>query len=159
MEVVALAVVHGDPVAVHLGDAVRGPRVERGALGLRHLLHLAEHLRARGLVEADARVDGADGVEHPGHAERCRLPREHRLAPGGLHEGLGGEVVHLVGTVIAQDVEDRDLVEEVAGDELDAVLEVGDPLEVHACSTGAPCRSPRSPWRGEARRGSCRPGR
>jgi hypothetical protein len=44
VEVVALPVVDGHPVAVDLGDAVGGAGVERGALGLGHLLNLAEHL-------------------------------------------------------------------------------------------------------------------
>ncbi len=43
-EVVALSVVNGDVVAVHLGDAVRAARVERSRFCLRHLAHLAEHL-------------------------------------------------------------------------------------------------------------------
>ena len=33
----ALAIVHRDPVAVHLGDAVRAPRIERRRLALRRL--------------------------------------------------------------------------------------------------------------------------
>ena len=48
----------------------------------------------------------------------------------GLHEGLGGQVVHLVGRLLPQDVDQRHLVEQVAGHEGDAVLEVGDALEV-----------------------------
>ena len=42
---VALAVVDDDVVPEHLGAAVRRPRVERRALGLRRLADLAEHLR------------------------------------------------------------------------------------------------------------------
>ena len=51
-----------------------------------------------------------------------------------LHERLGGEVVHLVGPVLAQDRDERGLVEQVARRgvrvEHDAVLQVGDALEV-----------------------------
>ena len=131
MELVALAVVDGDPVAVDLGHAVGAARVERRRLALGDLLHLAEHLRRAGLVEADLGVDEADGVEQAGDAHGRRLARQHRLAEAGLHEGLGGQVVDLGRPVVAQDVDERDLVEEVAGDELDLVLDVGDALEVH----------------------------
>src|SRR5262249_57175205 len=51
VEAVALAVVDGDMVAVHLGHAVRAPRVKRGGLALRRLAHLAEHLARARLVE------------------------------------------------------------------------------------------------------------
>ena len=44
VQAVALAVVDGDPVAVHLRHAVRAARVERRRLALRHLADLAEHL-------------------------------------------------------------------------------------------------------------------
>src|SRR5712691_2596285 len=43
-EVVALAIVHRDGVAVHLGDAVRAARVKGRVLVLGRLPHLAEHL-------------------------------------------------------------------------------------------------------------------
>ena len=101
VEVVALAVVDGDPVAVDLRHPVGTARIEGGALRLGHLLHLAEHLRGAGLVEADLRIDRPDRVEHSGHAQRGGLTGQHRLAPRGLHEGLGGQVVDLGGSVVA----------------------------------------------------------
>ena len=67
---VALAIVDGDVVPVDLGHAVRAARIEGRVLVLRHLLHLAEHLRGRRLVEADRRIDAADRLEHARHAER-----------------------------------------------------------------------------------------
>ena len=128
---VALAVVHRDPVAVDLGHAVGTAGVERRRFALGDLEHLAEHLGRARLVEADLGVDQPDGVEHAGHAQGGRLTREHRLVPAGLHEGLGGQVVDLGRAVVPQHVDERDLVEQVAGDELDVVLDVRDALEVH----------------------------
>ncbi len=92
------------------------------------------------MVEADLGVGDADGVEHTGHAERGGLPGQDRLGPRGLHEGLGGEVVDLGRPVLAQDADERDLVEQVAGTSVIAVLDVGDALEVRASTTAAPCR-------------------
>src|SRR5262249_15984657 len=51
IEAKALAVVHRDPVAVDLRDAVWAPWIERRALALRRLHDLAEHLARAGLVE------------------------------------------------------------------------------------------------------------
>jgi hypothetical protein len=47
------------------------------------------------------------------------LAGEHRLAERGLHERLGGQVVDLVGAVVAEQLDHRDLVEQVAGHDLD----------------------------------------
>src|SRR5262245_39442176 len=62
MHPIALAVVDRDPVTVDLGDAIGRAWVERRALALRHLDHLAEHLAARRLVEADVGIDDPNGV-------------------------------------------------------------------------------------------------
>ena len=130
MEVIALPVVDGHPVAVYLGHAVGGTGVERGALGLGHFLNLAEHLAGGRLVEADLGIHESDGVEDAGHAQSSDLAGEDRLGEAGLHEGLCREVVNLGGAVLLEDVDHRDLVEEVTGYEGDPVLEVGDSLEV-----------------------------
>ena len=58
----------------------------------------------------------------------------------GLHEGLGGQVVDLVRSMGAQHLDHRDLVEQVTGHELDAVLQMADALEVHGARCAAPCR-------------------
>ena len=129
VQVVRLAVVHRDPVAVELGDAVGGAGVEGRGLGLRDLDDLAEHLRGRRLVEADPRVGDADGVEQARHAQAGHVTREHRLAEAGLHEALRRQVVDLLRLPRAEQVDHRGLVQQVALDGRDAVLDVGDPLE------------------------------
>ena len=129
-QVVALAVVDGDPVAVDLGHAVGAAGIERRRLALGHFLHLAEHLRRAGLIEAGLGVDEPDGVEQPRHPHGGGLPREDGLVPRRLHERLGGQVVDLGRPVIAQDVDQGDLVEQVPRDQLDPVLDVRDALEV-----------------------------
>ena len=135
-EVVALAVVHGDEVAVALGDPVGRARVERRGLALRHLEHLPEHLGGGRLVEARLRRDLAHGLEHARDAGGGELRREHRLRPGGRHERHGGEVVDLVGLALAEHVDERALVEEVAGVEHEVVAEPLEPLE--GLGRGAP---------------------
>ena len=129
-QVVALAVVDGNPVAVDLSDAVGAARVEGGLLGLRHFLDLAKHLRRASLVEAYLRVHHADGVEDARHAQRRHLAREDGLRPGGGHETLCCQVVDLGGAVLAQNRHQRHLVHQVAGDELHPLLDVADAVEV-----------------------------
>ncbi len=68
-DAIALAVIDRHPVRVQLGHAIRAARVERGVLDLRDGLHLAEHFRGRRLVEADLRVDQADGLEQVDRAQ------------------------------------------------------------------------------------------
>jgi hypothetical protein len=118
-------------VPVDLGDTVGAARVERRRLLLRRLLHLAEHLAARRLVEANAaRIQQPDGFEDARHADGGEFPGQHRLLPTRRHEAHGGEVVDLVGFDVAQHVDDRQLVEQVRLVQGDAVAEVSDALEV-----------------------------
>ena len=114
---------------VDLGHPVRAPGVEGGFLGLGHLPHLPEHLAAGRLVEADGWVDDADGVEQAGDPQSGSLAGEHRLAERGLHERLGGQVVHLHRPVQSQGLDEGGLVEQVAAHDGDLVLEMGDALE------------------------------
>ena len=89
---IGLAVVDRDPMAVHLGDAVRGTGVQRRVLGLGHFLHLAEHLAGRCLVEADLRIDQTDGV---GERVSGGDPVAQVGASGGAEEsGLYFELRH-----------------------------------------------------------------
>ena len=130
VEPVALAIVDRDEVAVHLGHAVRAARVKGGRLALRRLAHPAEHLARAGLVEARLGGDQANGLEEPGDAHGVELRRQHGLLPGGGDEGLRGEVVDLVRLDRAQEVDERELVEQVRLSQLDAVAQVCHPLEV-----------------------------
>ena len=158
-QVVALAVVDRDEVPVGLGHAVGAARVERRLLVLRHLAHLAEHLRRRRLVEADRRIDAADRLEHARHADRRELGGEHRLRPRRRHEALRGEVVDLVRAAVAHRLLQRHLVEQVGLEQLDAALEVRDALERLGARARGRRRTPRSPSRAAARRGTSRPAR
>ena len=124
----ALAVVHRDPVAVDLRDAVRAARIERRDLALRALDDLAEHFARAGLIEARFRRRLLHRFEHARDAKRGELAGEDGLIPRRLHEALRGEVVDLVGFALANDVGQRRLVEQVRGHELDAVDEVRDAL-------------------------------
>src|SRR3569833_2336798 len=124
---VRLAVVLRDEVPVGLRDAVRAARVERRALVLRRLAHLAEHLRGGRLVETDlaaARGTGAadaaddpDRLQHAQHAHAGDLGGDLGLLPGHRHEGDRAEVVDLVGPYLLHGGDQAALVEQVAMDE------------------------------------------
>src|SRR5581483_2119066 len=100
MHSVALAVIDGDPVAIHFGDAIRAARIERRELVLWDLADLAKHLGGAGLVETNVRVDDADRIEHSRHAESSDLAGKNRLRPGRLHEALCRQVVDLVRSML-----------------------------------------------------------
>ena len=113
---VGLAVVHRDPVAVHLGGAVRAAWVEGRGLALRHLLHLPEHLAGGGLVEAGALGDAEDAhrLEQAERAEGVAVGRVLRRLEADLHVALGGEVVDLVRLGLLHDADEVGGVGEVA---------------------------------------------
>ena len=97
---------------------------------LRHFPHLAEHLAAGGLVEADVRIDDADGIQHARDAQRGDFAGEDGLAPGGGHEGLRRQIVDFVGAMFFQQVDEAGQVDQVALDDLDPILDVLDAAEV-----------------------------
>ncbi len=123
---VALAVVHGDVVAVGLGDTVRAARMERRRFGLRDLANAPEHLAGGCLVEAGVGDDEANRFEQATDGDRVELGGQHRLAPRGRHERLCREVVDLVGFGALQDADQGHLVEEIRLDEIEVVGDVGD---------------------------------
>ena len=126
---VRLAIVDGDVVCVRLGHAVRAARMERRELVLRCLADLAVHLGRRRLVELDGAIDHADRFEQARGAEPGHLAGEDRLLPGCRHERHRREVIDLVGIDVVEQCDQRELVEQVAFADLDAVAQVGDALE------------------------------
>jgi hypothetical protein len=124
------AVVAGDQVPVNLGDPVGVARVEAGGDRLGGLIRIAEHLAGGGLVEARLGRHLAGAVQHPCHAQRGRFGRQHGLGPGELHVGLSAQVVDLVRVVGVEGLVQRTLVEQVALDQFDLVLDVLDAAQV-----------------------------
>ena len=96
---VALPVVDGDPVGVELGHAIRATGIEGRGLRLRRFHHLAVHLRAGGLVEADLGADSvltvADRLQQPEGAHGGHVGRVGGLVETDPHVALGREVVDL----------------------------------------------------------------
>jgi len=123
VDAVALPVVDRNPVPVDLGDPVGAPRVERGLLRLRRLLHLPEHLARGGLVEADLRIDDPYRLEDPRHAEGGDLAGEDRLRPGGGDERLRPEVVDLGRPGLLEGADERVLVDQVGRDQAHPLLQ------------------------------------
>ena len=129
-EPVALPVVDGDVVRVDLGDAVGATRVEGRRLALRRLADPAEHLARARLIDARLRRDEAHGLQQSGHTDGVELGGEHRLRPRRRHERLRRQVVELVRPHGAQQIDQRELVEEVGLAEIEAAPEMRDALEV-----------------------------
>ena len=124
----ALAIVHGDPVPVDLRHAVWASRIEWRRLTLRRFVHLAEHLARAGLIEPGVRRRLLHCLEHARHAEGREFAGEHRLCPGRLDEALRGEVVDLIRLVVAHDIRERCLIEQICRHQLDVIDEVTNPL-------------------------------
>jgi hypothetical protein len=125
-EVVTLAIVHGDVVREGFGHAVRAARIERRGLALRHLAHLAEHLRGRRLINPDRRVDDAHRFEDARDALRVELARQHRLVPRRRHERHRREVVQLVRLDALEDADERQLIEQVPRNQRNPIADVLD---------------------------------
>ena len=125
----ALAVVHRDPVPVHLRHAVRAPRIEGRRLALRRLDDLAEHLARAGLIEPRLRRRLLHRLEHARDAERGELAGEHRLGPRRLRRSSAprGCRSRRAACRATASVERR-LVEQVGRHQLDPVDEVRDAL-------------------------------
>jgi hypothetical protein len=133
-----LAVVHGDPVPVHLRHPVGAARVEGRALVLRDLADLAEHLARRRLVEADARVHRADGLQNPRDADAGDVAGHDRLLERERHEALRRQVVHLIRLDPLQHPHDVARIRQIEVDELQRLrhTELVEPLAVAVA--GAP---------------------
>src|SRR5579871_4468196 len=94
---IGLAVVHRDPVAIELCDAVRRAWIERRGLLLRDLLHETIELGGRGLVEPRLllHAEDADGLQEAQHADGIRIGGIFRALEADADMALGGEVVDL----------------------------------------------------------------
>jgi hypothetical protein len=123
---VALAVIHGHPVAEHLRDPVGRARMEGRALRLRSLLHEAVHLGASCLVHADRQVQLPHRVEQAQHAQAGDVGRVLGHFEGDLDVALGGEVVDLLRLDRLQGPGEAVLVHEVAVVQGEAVPDVVD---------------------------------
>jgi hypothetical protein len=122
-------------VAIDLGHPVGRTGIKGCSLGLRHFLHLPEHLARGRLVEADPGVHDPDGLEDVGDAEGGDVRGQDRLLPGGGDEGHRRQVVDLVRLGQIQDPDERGQIDEVAVDDRQPIEEVLDPL--HPLGAGA----------------------
>lgn len=135
---VRLTVVDGRPVRIHLGDAVRAPRVERRLLVLRRRCR-AEHLRRRRLIDPGVDTARADGLQQPDGSETGDVTGVQRGVERHADMRLRTQVVDLVRPDVAQQIHQSDPVGEVGvvQDERTVVLlrslvDVVDPLGVEA---------------------------
>ena len=68
----ALAIVHGHPVGIEFGHAVRASRIKRCTLRLDGFLNLSKHLTAGSLIKANRRIGEPDCFQqiHGSNADR-----------------------------------------------------------------------------------------
>jgi hypothetical protein len=104
--------------------------MERRGLALRCLADLAEHLARARLVEPGLGHHQAHGFEQPGHADGVELGRQHGLLPRRRHEGHRRQVVDLGRLHGLQQVDERQLIQQVGLTERDTITQVRDALEV-----------------------------
>jgi hypothetical protein len=67
-------------------------------------------------------------LEHPCDAKRREFPRQHRLRPRRADEALRREVVDLVRLTFTHRIDQRMLIEQIGGNELHLIDDVGDAL-------------------------------
>jgi hypothetical protein len=126
---VGLAVVAREVEAGDLADAVGRARVEARRLRLRHLRHLAEHLRRPGEVEAAPGLKLAQRGEYEVRAVDVRVHRREAVGERLADERLRREVVALVELLAAEDVEDGGVRFQARRVHVDAVEQVLDARE------------------------------
>ena len=116
-------------MGIDFGDAVGAAGIERRRFVLRRLSNFAEHFTGRGLVKFGIWLVFPNGLEHPRDASSGDIRRQHRLIPGGRHEGLRGKVVNLVGSDRLNGVVQRGLIGEIPFDDFYAVENMLDPVK------------------------------
>src|SRR5262245_63964985 len=94
VKAVGLAVVDRNPMRVKLGRRVRRARIERRGLTLRDLLHLAEQLGGRSLIEAGLalQAEDTDGLEQTQGPEPASAGGVFRQLERDLHVRLRREM-------------------------------------------------------------------
>jgi hypothetical protein len=145
MDAVGLPVVHHDPEAVELGDAVGRARVEWSRFGLRHFLNESVELAGRGLVKTRLlfESDFLEGVEETERSDRVDFGGVFGNFEGDLHVALRAEVVDLAGADALEETVEVRRVGEVTVMEVKAlflaeflvVVEVVDPIRVEGTAT------------------------
>src|ERR1700726_1116010 len=97
IDAVGLAVVHRDPVAVKLGDAIGRARIERRGFLLRNLLNQAVQFRGGRLVESRLlfHAENPDRFQQPQHADGVGIGGIFRAFETDADMALGGEVIDL----------------------------------------------------------------
>ena len=114
MQAVRLAIVLHGPERVEFRHAVRGARVERRRLLLRHLLHLAVQLARGRLVEARLHAREANRLQQAHRAERVHVARELGRVERHAHMALCRQIVHLVRIDLVDDPHQVGAITEVA---------------------------------------------
>ena len=102
---VGLAVVHRDPVGVHLGHGVGAARVEGRGFLLGNFLHQAVQLGGAGLVEAGFFLQpaNANGFQQAQRANAVGVGGVLGLFEAHRHMALGGQVVDFIGLHLLDD--------------------------------------------------------
>src|SRR5690606_25573667 len=115
----AFPVIHGNPVAIELGDPVGAARIERRTFILTLGLDQPEHLAGGGLIEAALRRELPDGFKYMGNSQTINNAGSNRLVPGAADEALRAQIVDFVRAGFDHGTLDRTGIGQVAFNELD----------------------------------------
>src|SRR4030042_4473392 len=99
--------------AVYFVDPIWAPWVKRGGFRLGNIHRYSVDLAAGSLEEPGLRGDLPDRLQDPENADGKHRRAQDRLLERISPERIGGEVVHLVGLVIPEELLDAFLVEQV----------------------------------------------
>jgi hypothetical protein len=121
---VGLAVVHRDPVGVHLGHCIRAARVEGRGFLLRGFLHQAVQLAGAGLVEAGflLQPQDADGFEQAQGADAVGVGGVLGRLEADRHVAHRAQVVDLVGLHLLHDADQVGAVRQITVVQLEALV-------------------------------------
>ena len=127
----------GNPEAVLLGNGVGGIGVERRGLPLGNLLHLAEQLRGRGLIEFGllGQAQNPAGFQNPQHAQGVHIAGVFRHVEADLHMALGRQIVDFVGLNEGNNPNQGRRIRQIAVMELDLAHQV---IDSRSIGNGSP---------------------
>ena len=121
---IGFAVVHRDPVGIHLGHRIRAARVEGRGLLLRDLLHQAVQLAGAGLVEAGLvlQPQDADGLQQAQGADAVCIGHVFGLLEAHRHMAHCAQVVDLVRLRLLHDADQVGAVRQITVVQLEALV-------------------------------------
>lgn len=103
---IRLAIVDYNPVSVHLGNTIRGARIERSSLLLRNFLHFTVQLTSGCLIELHllSQTASTNSIQQAQRSQSINLASVLGHVKRHLHMRLSGQVVNLSRSHLRDDV-------------------------------------------------------